>query len=55
MFWVFVKEVKKTKQLHFDRFNEGFYGLTKVTFHFVVDSKDFRFKNLSPRFFKGWP
>jgi hypothetical protein len=39
MFWVFVKEVEKTKQLHFSTFNEGFYGFTKVTFHCAVDSK----------------
>jgi hypothetical protein len=52
MFWVFVKEVEKTKQLHFSRFNEDIYDLTKVAFHFAIDSKDFRFQNLSPRFLK---
>jgi hypothetical protein len=39
MFWVFVKEVEKTKQLHFSTFNEGFYGFTKVTFHCAVHLK----------------
>jgi hypothetical protein len=39
MFWVFVKEVEKTKKLHFSTFNEGSYGFIKVTFHYAVDSK----------------
>lgn len=49
------KKLKKQNNYISVDFDEGFYGLTKVTFHSTIDSKDFRFLNLSPKFFKGWP
>ncbi len=39
-------KVEKTKQLHFDKFDENFHGLARENFHFVVDSKGFKFFNL---------
>ncbi len=33
------KKLKKTKQLHFGRFDKSCHGFTKMTLHFVVDSK----------------
>ncbi len=50
MFWEFVQKVKKVKQLYFGKFDEGFHFFAKTTFHFVVDSRDSRFKNLGPLF-----
>jgi hypothetical protein len=43
MFWEFVEKVKKTKQLSFGRFDEGFHFFAKMAFHFVVDSRDSKF------------
>jgi hypothetical protein len=34
---VFVKKIERAKQLYFGRFDEGFYDLTRVTFHSLVD------------------
>jgi hypothetical protein len=42
MFWEFVQKGEITKQLYFGRFDEGFHVFAKMTFHFVVDSKDSR-------------
>jgi hypothetical protein len=33
------KKLKKTKQSHFGRFDEGFHGFIGMTPHLVVDSK----------------
>jgi hypothetical protein len=40
MLWLFVKNVEGGKQLHFNRFDEGFYGFIGETVHSLVDSKD---------------
>jgi hypothetical protein len=43
MFWIFVQKVERVKQLYFGRFDEGFYGFAKETFHSAIDSKYSRF------------
>jgi hypothetical protein len=43
MFWLFVKKVEGGKQLHLNKFDEGFHGLIKETIHSLVDSRDSRF------------
>ncbi len=43
MFWLFVKKVEIGKQLHFNRFGEGFHDLTGETIHSLVDSGDSKF------------
>jgi hypothetical protein len=40
MFWLFVKNVEKTTQLHFGKFDEGFHCLVGVIVHSAIDSKD---------------
>jgi len=42
MLWIFVKKVGG-KQLHFNKFDEGFYDFTGETIHSSIDSKDSRF------------
>jgi hypothetical protein len=37
MLWVFVKKVERRKQLHFGKFDEGFYNVTQTTLHSLVD------------------
>jgi hypothetical protein len=44
MFWIFVQKVERVKQLYFGKFDEGFYGFARETFHFAVDSKILDFK-----------
>jgi len=53
MLWIFVQKVERAKQLYFG-FDEGFHGLVRKTFHFVVHSKNSRFKNLGLGLFKKW-
>jgi hypothetical protein len=37
MFWIFVKIVEGGGQLHFSRFDEGFYDLIGDGVHFLID------------------
>jgi hypothetical protein len=36
-FGYLTKKIEKAKQLYFGRFDEGFHGFVKDTFHFTVD------------------
>jgi hypothetical protein len=45
--WVFVQKVKEQNNYIFGIFDEGFHkklqGFARTIFHFIVDSKDFKF------------
>ncbi len=43
MLWIFVQKVEKVEQLYFGRFDEGFNGFTRKTFHSAIDSRNSRF------------
>jgi hypothetical protein len=39
MLWIFVKKIEGGKQLHFSRFDEGFYDFIGKIIHSLIDSK----------------